>query len=66
MTLESKIQLMKDLIKENRDITIGEYAQVVSEIESIEQKTGDLYLQTSVGIVDTAMLTEYNNQKTAI
>lgn len=66
MNLYAKIQLMKDLIKENRDITIGEYAQAVSEIESIEQKTGDLYLQTSVGIVDTAMLTEYNNQKTAI
>jgi hypothetical protein len=56
MTLPTKIQLMKDLIIENPDITIGEYAVVVKEIESIEHKTEDLYLQTSGGIVDTAIL----------
>jgi len=44
MDLYDKIRLMKDLIKENKDITIGEYWETVKEIESVEQKTETQYI----------------------
>jgi hypothetical protein len=56
MNIQSKIDLMNALIRENRDITIEEYAETLAEIESIERKGASLlfsspmYLQTASGI----------------
>jgi hypothetical protein len=50
MDLDTKIRLMKDLIKENIDITIGEYWDTVNEIESVEKHMSP-YLQTTAGII---------------
>jgi hypothetical protein len=62
MTLCDKIRLMKDLIKENPDITIGEYERTVKEIESVEQKTEAMYLQTTGGILKTEIVHELKKQ----
>jgi len=47
---------MKDLIKENKDITIEEYWETVKEIESVEHKTDSMYLQTTSGILDSEII----------
>lgn len=49
MTLESKINLAKALIRENHDVTIGEFQETMEEIESIERHMSP-YLQTATGI----------------
>jgi len=46
---------MKDLIKENKDITIGEYWETVKEIESVEHKTAG-YIQTTYGILESEII----------
>jgi len=56
MDLYDKIRLMKDLIKENKDITIGEYWETVKEIESVEHKTDSMYLQTTSGILESEII----------
>lgn len=38
MTLPDQISLIKDLIEETEDITIGEYGQVLFEIDSLRYK----------------------------
>jgi len=55
MDLYDKIRLMKDLIKENKDITIGEYWETVKEIESVEHKTAG-YIQTTSGILESEII----------
>jgi len=47
---------MKDLIKENEDITIGEYWETVKEIESVEHKTDSMYLQTTSDILENEII----------
>jgi hypothetical protein len=37
MTLEAKDKLISDMIKENPDVTIRQYLDVVKELEEIEQ-----------------------------
>lgn len=66
MTLSDKIHLMKDLIKENPEITIGEYWQTIAEVESVEHKTDSLYLQTTSGILEKETIYDRYNQKAAI
>jgi hypothetical protein len=44
--------MMRDMIKENPEVTIGEYYQTLAEIESVEHKTDSLYLQTTAGIIE--------------
>lgn len=39
MTLDEKIKLIDDLIRENTDITIAEYLFSVAEIENVEKTT---------------------------
>lgn len=66
MTLESKIHLMNDLIKENPDITIDEYWDTLNEIESVERHMSP-YLQTTAGIrqAEYELIIVDNNQKAA-
>lgn len=65
MNLSDKIHLMKDLIKENPEITIGEYWQTIAEIESVEHKTDSLYLQTASGILGKDTIYDRYKQKAA-
>lgn len=66
MDLESKIRLMKDLIKENPEVTIGEYHDTLNEIESVERHLSP-YLKTTSGIIHVPgyEIVIVNNQKAA-